>query len=232
MKYLKSQGVKELWIKDLTFGVHKERTLTLLERMIKEKLHLTWACLSRANVLDEERLTMMKRAGCHTIQLGVETASDELLSKYSKGLSKDTIHRALDLCKKADIRVLAHFMLGLPGDTEENIQRTIDFAIELDPDFASFNIAMPRMGTKFRDKAVEQGLIDRVPTVLDNSISMPVYETPELNREELWRLRNLAIRRFHLRWRFIIRRLFGIRSLYELSTLFSQGLSLLRTTKK
>lgn len=230
MKYLKSIGVKELWIKDLTFGVNKQRTLALLERMLQENLNLTWVCLSRANIIDEERLKIMKRAGCHTIQLGVETASDELLSKYSKGLSQDIVRRAIELCKKVNIRVLAHFMLGLPGDTEENIRRTIQYALELDPYFASFNIVMPRMGTKFRERALKEGLVNEDVTVLDNSISYPVYDTPELNREQLWRLRNLAIRRFHLRPRYILRRLLGVRSFYELQTLFSQGFSLLLTT--
>ncbi|MCD6384179.1 radical SAM protein [Candidatus Sumerlaeota bacterium] len=230
MKYLKSLGIKELWIKDLTFGVNKQRTLTLLERMLQEELNLSWVCLSRANVIDEERLKLMKRAGCHTIQMGVETASDELLSKYSKGINRDIVRRAMELCKKVNIRVLAHFMLGLPGDTEENIRRTIQYALELDPYFASFNIVMPRMGTKFREKALKEGLVDKDVTVLDNSISYPVYDTPELSREQLWRLRNLAIRRFHLRPRFIVRRLFGVRSFYELRTLFSQGFSLLLTT--
>lgn len=232
MKYLKALGIKELWIKDLTFGVNKGRTITLLERMLSENLNFTWVCLSRANVLDEERLRLMKRAGCHTIQLGVETASDELLSRYSKGVNRELVRRAIELCKKVGIRVLAHFILGLPGDTEENIRRTIEFALELDPYFASFNIAMPRMGTKFREEALRQGLVNDDVTVLDNSISFPVYETPELSREQLWKLRNIAIRRFHLRPRYILRRLLGVRSAYELRTLFSQGISLLLTTRK
>ncbi len=232
MKYLKSQGIKELWIKDLTFGVNKKRTLQLLQRMLDKDLHFTWVCLSRANVLDVELLRMMKRAGCHTIQLGVETASDELLSKYAKGLNRDVIERAIALCKQEGIRVLAHFMLGLPGDTEKNIMRTIDFALHLDPFFASFNIAMPRMGTTFRERAVADGLIDKNQTVLDNSLSMPVYETPELSREKLWQLRNYAIRRFHLRPRFLLHRFFSVRSLYELGTLFKQGWSLISTTRK
>ncbi len=231
MKYFKALGIKELWIKDLTFGVNKKRTLHLLERMLEENLNFTWVCLSRANVLDEERLRMMKRTGCHTIQMGVETASDELLRRYSKGLNRDVVNRAIMLCKKTGIRVLAHFMLGLPGDTEENIIKTLAYALQIDPYFASFNIAMPRMGTKFRERALKEGLVDKNVTILDNSISYPVYDTPELSRERLWELRNIAIRRFHLRPRYILRRFFGVRSLYELQTLFSQGISLIRTTR-
>ena len=230
LRYLKAIGIRELWFKDLVFGVRRENYIELLERMIAERLGFSWVCLSRANVLTEPLLALMKRAGCHTIQLGVETADDTLLRRYSKGADSEKVRRAVALCKQAGIRVLAHYMLGLPGDDEQKIERTIEFAMELDTEFASFNVAMPRMGTAFRAEAVQQGLIKNETTVLDNSRSMPVYDLPGLPRERLWRLRNRAIRRFHLRPSYIWRRLVGVRSLYELTELFREGFSLLAST--
>lgn len=230
MHELKRLGVRELWIKDLTFGTNKKRTLQLLERMRKENLDFTWVCLSRVNVLDEELLLEMKDAGCHTIQLGVESASQELLEHYTKGITVEQVRKVIGLCKKTGIRVLAHYILGLPGDTVESILATIRFAIELDTEFASFNIAMPRMGTVFRASAIQSGLITDDLATLDNSISQPVYETPELKREKLWDLRNRAIRSYHLRPSFILRRLSGVRTFYEFTTLFREGLSHLATT--
>lgn len=230
MRYLKAIGIRELWFKDLVFGAKRDFYGDLLERMIAEKLEFTWVCLSRANVLNEPLLRLMKRAGCHTIQLGVETEDDELLQRYSKGLDQDKVRRAVSLCKTVGIRVLAHYMLGLPGDDEEKIERTIEYAIELDTAFASFNIAMPRMGTVFRQKAIAEGLISEDKTVLDNSRGMPVYDLPGLPREKLWRLRNRAIRRFHLRPSYIWRRLIRVRSLYELTELFREGFSLILST--
>ena len=230
--YLKSLGIKELWFKDLTFGANKERTQRLLNRMLDEQLRFTWVCLSRVNVLDEELLTLMKLAGCHTIQLGIETADEKLLGQYSKPFTREQVEHTVAMCKKVGIRILAHFILGLPGDTEENINATIRLALELKPEFASFNVAMPRMGTQFRQKALHDGLVSSDVTTLDNSISFPVYETPQLSREKLWQLRNKAIRTFHLRPGFIIRRLLGVKSLYELKTLFIEGIALLTTTLK
>jgi anaerobic magnesium-protoporphyrin IX monomethyl ester cyclase len=189
-------------------------------------------CLSRPNVLTRDLLEMMKRAGCHTIQMGVETASDELLNHYSKGVSREQVRHAVAMCKEVGIRVLAHYILGLPGDTEENIERTIQFALEIDTAFASFNVAMPRMGTRFREDALRQKLINDDVTTLDNSISFPVYDTKELSRERLWQLRNRAIRAYHLRPHFMLKRLLGVRSFYELQSLFSEGFSLLATTLK
>lgn len=230
MRELKRLGVRELWIKDLTFGVNKKRTLELLARMRAEHLNFTWVCLSRANVLDEELLREMKASGCHTIQLGIESASDELLEQYTKGITVEQVKKVVAMCRSTGIRILAHYILGLPGDTIESIRRTIRYAIELNAEFASFNIAMPRMGTAFRQEAIQKGLIRDDLATLDNSISQPVYETPELDRATLWSLRNEAIRRYHLRPSFILRRLFGVRTLYELSSLFREGFSLIATT--
>lgn len=232
MKYLKKLGIKELWFKDLTFGVNKKRSSELLNRMINEKLNFTWVCLSRANVLNEEILTLMKKAGCHTIQLGVETASDDILSQYSKGVSREQVKNAVALCKKIGIRILAHYILGLPGETEADIEKTINFAIELNTEYASFNVAMPRMGTKFRERAIKQGIITDDLVTLDNSISFPVMETEKLSKERLWDLRNKAIRKYHLRPSFIINRLIHVKTLYELKNLFMEGLSLISTTFK
>lgn len=232
MRELKRLGVRELWIKDLTFGVNKKRTMELLDRMCREKFNFTWVCLSRANVLDEELLKAMKAAGCHTIQMGVETASEELLKQYTKGISVEQVKKVVSLCKKTGIRILAHYILGLPGDTVDTIKQTIRFAIELDTEFASFNVAMPRMGTLFRESAIERGLITDDLATLDNSISQPVYETPELSRERLWALRNQAIRNYHLRPSFMLRRLLDVRTWYEFTTLFREGWSLLSSTFK
>lgn len=232
LRYLKGIGIKELWIKDLTFAAKRDHSVKFCEELIKSGLGFSWVCISRVNVLDEELLKLMKRAGCHTIQLGVETADQELINRYSKGLKKEQVKYIFDLCKKIGIRTLAHFILGLPGDTKDNILSTIQYAIELEPDFASFNIAAPRLGTKFRKDMIEQGYITENVDVVDNSQSYPVYDTKELSRKDLWRLRNKAIKDFHLRFRYIFKRLFGIRSFYEFTTLFNEGFLLMKSAFK
>lgn len=232
MRYLKSIGIKELWFKNLTFAANRAHTKLLLNAMLEEKLNFSWVCISRVNVLDEEILRLMKKAGCHTIQLGVETADEELLEKYAKGITPQQVRKIFGLCKSMGIRVLAHFILGLPGDTEQKILDTIDYSIQLDPEFASFNVAMPRMGTKFREEAIEKGFISPEMNILDNSISFPIIETSHLSREKLWELRNKAIRDFHIRLSYIWKRIKNIKTFYEFQTLFIEGFALLKTTLK
>lgn len=229
LDYLKSIGIRELWIKDLTFGANRKHTEEFLRLLIDEEYNFSWVCISRVNVLDREILELMKRTGCHTIQLGVETADEETLEQISKGITKEQVRKVFGLCGEMGIRTLAHFMLGIPGDTPEKIERTIKYAIELDPEFASFNIATPRMGTQFRAEAVKKGWVEESDILFDNSQGYPVIETEWLDKETLWNLRKRAILRFYVRPHYIIKRIRGIQTLYEASTLITEGWSLLKS---
>ena len=225
-------GIREAWVKDLTFAANRNHAVEFCNAMIKCNLNYGWVCLSRVNVVDEELLQLMKSAGCHTIQFGVESGDDKILEQYAKGIRKEQVVKIFSFCRQLGIRTLAHFMLGLPGETEDSARKTIEFAKQLQPDFASFNIAVPRMGTKFRQEAIDHGWTSAEADVLDNSAAFPVLETPTMPKEKLWQLRNYAIRSFHLRPSYILSRLFSVRTPYELSTLFREGISLVVSTLK
>lgn len=226
LKYVKSLGIDDLWFKDLTFGAHRKHAMELCQAMIDEKLDMHWVCLSRVNVMDEEMLEIFARAGCHTIQFGVESASDEILKRIRKQIRKDRVFEMFRLCREKGIRTLGHFMLGVPGETEDSARETIEYAKALDPDIASFNIATPRMGTRFRRETIEDGHTSERVDVLDNSKAFPTIETEYLSRETLWKLRNQAIREFYSRPRYLWRRLTKARSGGEFLGSVKDGLSL------
>ena len=228
--YLKDLGIKELWIKDLTFGVPKKHSIDFCNMLIKNNFNFSWICLSRVDVLHEDLLDLMKKAGCHTIQLGVETASEELLRQHGKNTKTEQTRKVFKLCKKMKIRTLVHFLLGLPGETEQSIQKTIDFSQELNPDFAAFNIISPRMGTNLREDFIKEGMITDTEADLDSSLSFPIVKTEYLTPEQLWNWRNKAIRSFYLRPSFMLKRLKNLRSYYEFKTLFFEGWDLLKST--
>jgi anaerobic magnesium-protoporphyrin IX monomethyl ester cyclase len=233
LKFLKDRfGIREAWVKDLTFAANRHHAVSFCETMIQSKLNYSWVCLSRVNVVDEDLLQLMKAAGCHTIQFGVESGDEQILEQYAKGIRKEQVIKIFSFCRKIGIRTLAHFMLGLPGETEMSALNTIEFAKQIQPDFASFNIAVPRMGTRFRQEAIAQGWTSEDADVLDNSAAFPVLETSTMSKEKLWQLRNHAIRSFHLRPGYLWHRLVSVRSIYEFSTLFREGLSLVTSTLK
>jgi radical SAM superfamily enzyme YgiQ (UPF0313 family) len=226
LRYICSLGIKEVYLIDFTFESRRQNTLELCQRMVDEGLDLTWICSSRASTLDKELLTWMKKAGCHTILLGVESGDDEMLESYSKGVTKDQMREVFGLCRELGIRTLGHFIIGLPGETVETVKKTIDFSLELDCDIASFNVAVPALGTPLRETSLEQGWLDESVLEFDSSGSFPVIETPQFSKQQAWEWRKKAVRKFYFRPSYIWRTAFAARSLYQWKILVLNGLAI------
>ncbi|MCP2598179.1 radical SAM protein [Candidatus Aminicenantes bacterium AC-335-L06] len=200
--------------------------IELCRKMLDNGLEFTWSCNADIKSMDEEKIYWMKRAGCHTVSIGIESGDDSILRKYSKMITVEQIKKVVDLLNKYKIRILGYFIIGLPGETRESILKTIELAKSLKLDIASFAIATPDVGTKLRQEAIAKGWIS--PDALNfDSTEFPIIETEELKREEIWRLRRRAVREFYLRPSYIFRRLFQIRSFRDLKLTISNAMSLL-----
>lgn len=211
MKYLKSLGVKELYFRDQTFGANKKRAIELCSRMIEEGLQFTWHCFSRVDVMNEELLDAMEKAGCHTIIFGIESVNEKTLQDVQKRINVEKIQKTFELCKRRKIRRAATFIIGLPGENEEDIMRTVNFAIEIDCTFASFNIAGIRPGTEWSHRLEK---IEFFP------------------QDELERIRNKAIKKFYLRPSYIISRISEISTPYDVNVLFEEGMGIIANLLK
>ncbi|MEA1873366.1 MAG: radical SAM protein [Bacteroidota bacterium] len=231
LKKLKSLGVKELYIRDQTFGVNKERTHQLLDTMQESELKFSFTALSRTDVLDSALLIKMKKAGCHTLMIGIESANDDILHKHKKSIKTSDTYQSIKQIKKAGIKVGGFFMLGFPGETRESIYATAKFARKLPIDYASFNIVSPRFGTEFREKSIAAGLID--PTILnaESSSSTPIWKHQTINNNDLLSLKKKAVRKFYLRPKYIFHRVINIKTRHELINLISEGISILLKNK-
>ena len=126
LKYLKSLGIKELYFRDQTFGANKKRAVELCNRMADKNLKFSWHCFSRVDVMNEELLDAMKESGCHTIIFGIESVNEKTLKDVQKRINAEKIKDTFTLCKKKKIRRAATFIIGLPGETEEDITRSAD----------------------------------------------------------------------------------------------------------
>lgn len=223
LEFLHRLGVRELFFRDQTFAVHRERTEQLCERLSTFSPPFGWVCFSRCDVLDEEMLRAMQAAGCHTIIFGLETANVEVLAGYGKAIPLDTSEETLLVCARLGIRTLGTFILGLPGEDEEAVKRTIGWATELPLDFAAFNVATPRMGTAMRKIALAQGWADPDRLDLDSSLGGAVVATEQLSAERLSELRSEAVRSFYGRPSYVARRLGRAESWHDLFSLFNDG---------
>jgi len=227
LEVLAGLGVKEILFQDPTFTINTNRVVEICQKMVDHKLDFTWSCNGDIKSLNEEKISHMKMAGCHTVSLGIESGSDEILRKYSKMITTQEIKDMIRLLNGYRIRVLGYFIIGLPGDDKESIRETIDLAKQLNIDIASFAIATPDIGTPLRQEALKKGWLGSETDVFD-STDFPIIETDSLSKEDVWEMRRRAVREFYLRPSYLFKKLSQIRSIRDLKVAMTNALSLFR----
>ena len=229
LDYVKKIGVNEIFFRDNVFGAKKDDSHKLFKTMIEKKYNFSWVADTRVELINKEFAELMKNSGCHALHMGVEVSSDEILSKYNKKMKLDKIKDAFRNCKEAGIQTVGYFILGLPGETINDINKTIELAIELDCDYASFNNAIPIIGTDLRDEVIKDGLLENKDdiNIYDGSYT-PVIKTKELTRDLVNEMRRVALKKFYLRPTYIIKRFSKLKNFYQIKMLFSEGFQLIK----
>lgn len=211
----KNYGIKEISFYDDTFTLFKKVVNDFCDIILKEKIDITWSCFTRVDYINEELLKKMKKAGCHLILFGVETADEKIMENIHKNISLDQVIRVVKAARKVGIDTRASFMFGNPGESEKTVKKTIDFAIKLDPDEVQFNITTVYPGTEMYKWADEHGYILTKDWSKYN-MSEVVMELPTIKPDKLKEYYQLAHRKFYLRPKIVIRRLLKIDSFTQL----------------
>jgi anaerobic magnesium-protoporphyrin IX monomethyl ester cyclase len=154
---LRDLGIHNIHMYADLFTASRDQVVGLCKLIIEQGLKVRWTCNSRVDYVDEEMLQLMGRSGCWMISWGIESASEEILRRARKGAYPDKVERALGWSRQAGIGNWGYFIIGLPGETEETIRQTIDFAKRLPLDLALFHIAAPYPGTPFFFEVLENG---------------------------------------------------------------------------
>jgi len=196
------QRIPQIIFRDLTLTANRNHIMSLCEEIIKHDLRFSWRCFSCVDTVDKELLNMMRKAGCDQISYGIESGSQAVLGQSGKGITLEQSREAVRLTKNAGIEVCCNFMLGMRGDTKQTIQQTIDFALELDPDFAQFQVAVPVYSTRFYDTCfgAKRLLSGEALRWYNTELVNPVFTPGFLNS----RLRR-AYSRFYFRLPVIVR---------------------------
>ena len=140
---------KSFYIDDDTVNIRKQYILDLAKGIKDAGLHtIPWGTMGRADLMDEEMILALKDAGLFSIKYGVETADQNLLNEIKKNISIDEVIEGIELTKKHGIKVHLTFTFGLPSDTPETIERTIQLACRLPVDTVQFSITTPYPGTE------------------------------------------------------------------------------------
>jgi len=202
---------KSFLFNDDTFTVDRNHAIAVCDETLKRGLEMEWACYARPDLNDRRLLGKLRRAGCFLLKVGVESGNQQVLNNMKKGTTIDRIKEGVKIMKEMGFHVHATFLFGMPGETEESIDQTIEFAKELDPTTVQFSTAVPYPGTEFYMYLKKNGFF----LTEDWSKMMPlevIYEYPDLSSEKIRDAVRTAYRRYYFRRRYIAMGLKGILS--------------------
>ncbi len=196
----------EFSFQDAVFGLNKAWTLEFCAKLREQLPGVVWGAITRVDLCTPELLKAMGEAGCYNILVGLESANEQTLRAVKKfNVNQQRAHDFVRLAHQHGIEVTASFMIGLPNETREDVRRTVDFAIELAPDYAQFIVHKHFGDTRlFEGMGTYEEEWDFTPQDMLGPVFVPnTFRSKAELRQEQWR----AYRKFYLRWPFISRRL-------------------------
>ena len=154
-------GFTEITIEDDLFTLYRKHFLAVCGELVRRNTGVRWNAFSRVDTISPEIVETMARAGCQAICFGVESGSQEILDLVKKKSDLQKVKEAMRMTQAVGISALASFIIGLPGETEATLRKTVEFADELHGEFGSlygFHILAPFPGTEVRERAADYGL--------------------------------------------------------------------------
>lgn len=212
--------VKEVVIDDDTFTIDTKRVVELCNKM--KPYHFSWMANARTTA-SYESLKAMQEAGCRRLDVGFESGDDQILQNIKKGSTVAKARQFVRWCKELGIAIHGDFIVGLPGETRETIQKTIAFAKEMDLETIQVSIAQPLVGTEMYEKAKEEGiLIEEVAT--EDGYQAAALNFPHLPHKEIFKAVEQFYKSYYYRpkiiWRFVKK---ALRSREEVRRLYKEA---------
>jgi len=193
-------GTKGIYFINDNFTLRKKETLELCDLMIKNKLDLEWVCDTRVDLVNQELLEKMSRAGCKTIWFGVESGSERMLQRIGRNTTLKQIETAFELCRKNRIQTACSFMLGMPDETLKDMEMSLRFAKKLNPDWCLFNVFIANPDSRLYQEVLESGKYDKLDDFLLS------VKTEEFDYNSLLAIQRKFFREFNMSPKQIIKR--------------------------
>jgi len=215
-KIVKDFGAREIWFCEDTFSLNKDRVKKICSGIIERNLKLSWTCMANVHTLDEETLSLMKRAGCWQIQMGLESGNNEVLKFIGKPITVEIVREKVNMIAKMGIQPRAYFILDHLVDTEKTMQETIDFALSLPLYSADFHLLQLPLGSRAREIGHEYGKVNLDLDLLTGYSSKGLSFVPKgMTEEYLIKKQKNSHLQFFLRPSQIIRMLGSIKSIED-----------------
>lgn len=145
-------GVEQVFFEEDLFTVNRKRVLEFCSLMEKELPGKMWGAQSRVDTIDKEMLIRMKRAGCTDLTFGVESGSQKILDILGKGFTVEQVEKAFRLVKEVGIEAGLFLIVGIPGETQEDIEMTKRIIAKLEPKFIDVSYLTPIPGTEIYER--------------------------------------------------------------------------------
>lgn len=165
------------------------------------ELGMTWSCNAKANV-PYNTLKVMKDNGLRLLLVGYESGDDDILHNIKKGLRTDIARRFSADCRKLGIVIHGTFILGLPGETTDTIEKTIEFAKEINPHTIQVSLAAPYPGTALYKQALAEGWLQETEAqhlVNEKGVQLAAISYPHLSKEQIYHSMEVFYKRFYFR---------------------------------
>lgn len=185
---IKDYKVEGLYFTDDMFDINKSRTENICERLIQRGLHkkIYWNAQIRASSVDKDLLKLMKKAGCIRVDIGFESGSQRTLDRINKKTTVEQNYKAAKILHEVGLQFHANIIVGIPGEDEDDIQKTELMIKRIKPHWVGFGEFIPLPGSKLYNELVAQGKLQ-----IDDVESMGSYNFTKLNDETF----NFLIRR-------------------------------------
>jgi radical SAM superfamily enzyme YgiQ (UPF0313 family) len=185
-------GTRGIYFINDNFTLRKEKTKELCKLLIEKKLDLEWVCDTRVDLVDDELLSLMSKAGCKVIWFGVESGSEKVLKRIGRNTTPEQVQKAFKLCKKHGIKTACSFMIGLPDETIADMEVSLKFAKKLSPDYCQFNIFIAYPDSKLYNELLESGKYTKLDEYLLS------VKSDEYDFESLKEVQRRFFKSFHM----------------------------------
>jgi len=194
-------GFRSFKFRDPLFGANRKQLYGLVDLLGRLPRPVQFSIETRVDAMRPEILRMLRRVGLTSITVGIETPNDETLSRYRRApIEADRQRKFVAECRQLGIRTVAGFLIGFPEDTDASIRRVLDYAQQVNPTFANFNVVTPYPGTQFFKQ-----MRDRIDDFdfSHYTVYTPVLKYDHLTRERVgWWVRK-CFRRYYSRWEYL-----------------------------
>jgi anaerobic magnesium-protoporphyrin IX monomethyl ester cyclase len=207
---MRKLGFNDIHIRDENFTTDLDRAKRICELLITRGWDRPWSMPSGVRVkdVDQEFVNLAVRSGCYGIGFGVESGDEKILAGVNKKQDLHRVAEVIDMCTKAGMVTKGFFMMGLPNDTKETMEKTINFACSLNLTFAKTSVTLPVPGSDLFDEYERKGLILSHDWSKYNTHTAPeVYRHETLEWSTIRHYYDKFYRRFYLRPRYIARRI-------------------------